>query len=94
MNLDSNLRSEINSNALNLSRIEDFKIGIRTNINTGFNITAYTIQPNLSRVISGMIEEVFNFDLSLNIPDPINRVGAVARIPAQPPWVHLHPQPH
>lgn len=91
MNLDGNLRSEINSNALDLSRIDDFKIGIITNINTGFNITAYTIQPNLYRVMGGMIEEVFNFNLSLNIPDPINRVGAVARIPAQPqPYV---PQP-
>lgn len=87
MNLDSNLRSEINSNALDLSQIDDFKIGIRTNLNTGFNITAYTIQPNLYRVMGGMIEEVFNFNLSL---DPINRV---ARIPAQPPWVHPQPQP-
>ena len=68
MNLDGNLRSEINSNALNLSRIDDFKIGIRTNLNMGFDITAYTIQPNLYRAMDGMIGEVFNFNLSLNIP--------------------------
>lgn len=93
MNLDSNLRSEINSNALNLSRIDDFQIGIRTNLNTGFNITAYTIQPNLYRVMNGMIGEVFNFNLSLNIPAPINMVSAVARIPAQPLAYPLAYQP-
>jgi hypothetical protein len=91
MNLDSNLRSEINSSALNLSRIDDFQIRITTNLNMGFSITAYTIQPNLYRVASGMIGEVFNFNLSLDIPTPINRDGAVARIPFdqplhQPPW--------
>jgi len=73
MNLDGNLRSEINSNAFNLSRIDDFKIEITTNLNSGFNITAYSIQPNLYRVASGMISKVFIFNLSLNIPHTIDR---------------------
>ena len=82
MNLDGDLRSDINSNALNLSRIDDFQIKITTNLNSGFNITAYAIQPNLYRIMDGMIGTVFLYNLSLTTPEPIDRRGAVGRMPA------------
>lgn len=82
MNLDGDLRSEINSNALNLSRIDDFQIKITTNLNSGFNITAYAIQPNLYRIMNGMIGIVFSYNLSLTAHEPIDRRGAVGRMPA------------
>ena len=85
MNLDGNLRSEINSNAFNLSRIDDFKIEITTDLNSGFNITVYSIQPNLYRVASGMIDKAFTLNLSINIPQQIDRTGAIGRRPAPPP---------
>jgi len=85
MNLDGDLRSDINSNAFNLSRFDDFKIAIRTNLHTGFNITAYTIQPNVYNVMSGMIGKLFTFDLSLREPLRTDRTGAIGRIPASSP---------
>ena len=82
MNLDGDLRSEINSNALNLSRIDNFQIKITTHLNSGFNITAYAIQPNLYMIRSGMIGTVLSYNLSITAPEPIDRRGAVGRLPA------------
>lgn len=82
MNLDSNLRSEINSNALNLSRIDNFQIKITTNLHSGFTITAYAIQPNLYNIMSGTMKSAFIFYLSLTVPEnPIDRRGVVGRVP-------------
>jgi hypothetical protein len=54
INLDTDLRSEFNSNALNLSRFNNFAIRIRTNLNQGFNAKVFMINPNLFWCISGM----------------------------------------
>lgn len=74
------LLSPINTNTLNLSRIDNFAINIETNLEAGFNITAHFIVNNKVRIMQGMMCKYFIINYSTWItnqhqPLPTNRVA-------------------
>ena len=66
INMDTNLRSNLNAGSLNLDRIDRVAIQITTNLANGFNARLYKILPNILRIMSGMGGYAFTYDL--NIP--------------------------
>jgi len=82
------LLSPIDTNTLNLSRIDNFAINIETNLETGFNIAAHFIVNNKVKIRNGMMGKQNRIDYSTqetihHPPLPPNRV-AIASINTQP----------
>jgi hypothetical protein len=85
LNLDTDLLSEINSNALNFSRIDITSLTIITNLQSGFKIKLFFIVGNAFTIQSGLIGNIYSLNpIIIDNPNNYNSVGILRINPNDP----------